>query len=543
MWDADVPSGDGRHSRRTMLAGAGAIALAIAGGTFGPGRRARAEAVGGAPRRAARTTPPSTTGAELDPNAVVRFAYWTGLTSFDPHRASSSFSNTSLNLTYDRLVHLAPDASAAPGLATDWGFGDDGLTLDLTIRRGVSFHDGTPFDVEAVRANLERAQNLEGSVVVAELAAIEQIEVIDAEHVRLHLSEASAELPLVLSDRAGMMISPAAFENPDLDRMPVGCGMFRVTSYVENDRITYERADDYWDPDAVRCAGFEIQFLTDSTTRLNAIRSGEVDFTQLDPAQVADAESAGLSVIQDTTLAFYQMQLNRSFEPFSVLEVRQALNHAIDRSAVVESLPLGFGLPAGQVFPEGYVAFDEATGSDPYPFDPDRARQLLAGGGYPDGFTFELLVPTLPLLTTLGEAVQAQLDVVGVTAEIRSIEVADTAPAFMGRLEGNALITNWSGRADPTQTVKLLFGAGTFQNAGGHTTPAMTAAIAATQATFDPDDRVVALRAASAQAVSDALTVPICFPATSTVATASVVGLQNWRSGKPEFRGVAVRAD
>lgn len=538
-----------RFSRRTALIVAVGAILAGCGdddepaatssdeGTAGPGTT-----VGTAPVTEPSAAPSSATiGPELDTTATFRFAYWTGLTSFDPHLASSSYSNTSLNLVYDRLVHLLPDASPAPGLATAWEFGDDGLTLDLTLRSGVTFHDGTPFDADAVKANLERAKTLEGSVVAGELAAIEEIEVVRPDLVRLHLTEPSAELPLVLSDRAGMMISPAALQNEDLDQHPVGSGMYRVREYVTNDRITYERFEDYWDPAAAPSAGIEITFITDSTTRLNAVRTGQADATTVDPAQVADAEAAGLVVDQDITLAFYQLQLNRSFEPFSVLEVRQALNHAIDRGAIIDGLLLGLGVQAGQVFPEGYVAFDEATGSDPYPYDPERARELLAAGGYPDGFTFEMIVPAVPLITQLGEIIQSQLGEIGVIAEARTVEVSDTAPAFMGRKEGNALVTNWSGRADPTQTLKSLFGADSFQNPGGHTTPEMTAAIAATQAAVDPDERTAALKAASAQAARDALTVPLVFPVTSTVASTDVVGLQSWRSGKPEFRGVGLR--
>ena len=148
----------------------------------------------------------------------------------------------------------------------------------------MTFHDGTPFDAEAVKGNIERAKTVEGSAVASELEVVSTVEVVDPLTVRLTLSGPAAQLPLVLSDRAGMMISPAAFDDPNLDQAPVGAGMFTVSEYRPNDRIIYERYDGYWDPDAVRCATFDYTIAGDPVTRLNAIRTGQVDGTFVDAA-------------------------------------------------------------------------------------------------------------------------------------------------------------------------------------------------------------------------------------------------------------------
>ena len=238
--------------------------------------------------------------SEYDLEGTFRYFYSVGPSRFDAHRATSSFDNTSLFLTYDRLVHNSPEASAVPGLATAWEFNPDGTALTFTLREGVTFHDGTPFDAEAVKANIERGQTVEGSAVASDLAVITSVEVVDPLTVTLNLGGDGAQLPLVLSDRPGMMISPAAFDKPDLDQSPVGAGMFTVSEYRANDRIIYNRYDGYWDPDAVRCATFDYSISGDPITRLNAIRSGQVDGTFVDPAQEADAESAGLVISHST---------------------------------------------------------------------------------------------------------------------------------------------------------------------------------------------------------------------------------------------------
>jgi peptide/nickel transport system substrate-binding protein len=118
-----------------------------------------------------------------DPDAIFRWANAVGLSRFDPHRASSSNDNTHLFLTYDRLVHTDADGRAVPGLATAWEFGPDGTTMDMTLRQGVTFHDGTPFDAAAVKANIERAKTVTGSAVAPELRPVRSVEVLAPDRV------------------------------------------------------------------------------------------------------------------------------------------------------------------------------------------------------------------------------------------------------------------------------------------------------------------------------------------------------------------------
>lgn len=478
---------------------------------------------------------------EANPSKVLRVAYTVGPSRFDPHRASSSFDNTSLFLTYDRLVHQSPEAEAVPGLAESWEFNEDGTVFSMKLREGVTFHDGEPFNAEAVKANIERAQTIEGSAVSSELAVIDEVVVVDEFNVDLMLNGDAASLPLVLSDRAGMMLSPAAFDNADLDVAPVGAGMFTVTEYDQDARIMYEAYPDYWDPDAVKVAGVEYLIQTDSVTRLNALRSGQIDWTFVDPPQVSEAETAGLTVETVPSLAFYHLQLNRSFEPFADPMVRQALNHAINRDAIVEGLLLGIGGIAGvQPFPEGYFANDPSIGADFYEYDPDLAKQMLADAGYPDGFTFKMIVPTVPNITQLGEAVQAQLAEIGVTAEIQAVQPSQTADIFYVQQDGDGLVSPWGGRPDPSQTLDLMFSDEGFSNPGRQTTPEVIELNAAAIEVQPPEERATALQAASAQVTKDALDVVIYFTTTPIVYSDKVVGVQGWFSGKPEFRGMGV---
>ncbi|WP_420452385.1 ABC transporter substrate-binding protein [Ilumatobacter sp.] len=472
-----------------------------------------------------------------EPSGTFRGAYYVGVSRFDPHKATSSFDNTLLFITYDRLVHQAPDASPVPGLAESWEFDEDGSSLTFTLREGVTFHDGETFDAEAVKANIERAQTVEGSAVVSELAVIDSVEVVDASTVRFDLNGPAASLPLILSDRAGAMVSPAAFENPDLDTSPVGAGMFTVTSYTEGASVSYAAYDDYWDPDALRVEGIEMQIQADSATRLNAIRTGQIDWTFVDQNQVDDAEAAGLTLLPTFTLSSQHLQLNRSNEYFGDPLVRQAINHAIDRESIVETLLFGQGSAAWQIFPEGYFAHDPDAAS--YPYDPDRARELLAEAGYPDGFSFEMVTSTIPARVQTAEAIQAQLGQIGIEMSISQVPGAQIADIFYAQEQNDAMWASWGGRPDPSQTLALLYGADGFANPGDQTTPEMEEAIAATLAVQSEDERTDSIREAVRIAQEEALDVVLFYESIAFVyAEDRVGGLERWFSAKPEFRGV-----
>lgn len=485
------------------------------------------------------TTDPGDEAAAPSGDNVFRGSYYVGVSRFDPHKATSSFDNTLLFITYDRLVHQAPDASAVPGLAESWEFSEDGSSLTFTLRDDVTFHDGEPFDAEAVKANIERAQTVEGSAVTSELSVIESVEVVDDTTVTFNLNGPAASLPLILSDRAGAMISPAAFDNPDLDTNPVGAGMFTVENYEEGSSVTYAAYDEYWDPDVVNVDGIEMEIQADSSTRLNAIRTGQVDWTFVDQNQVADAESAGLTLLPTLTLSSQHLQLNRSREFFQDARVRQAVNLAIDREAIVETLLFGQGDVAYQIFPDGYFAND--PDAETYPYDPERAKELLAEAGYADGFTFELITSAIPARVQVAEALQAQLGEVGITMEISQVPGAQIADVFYAQEQYDAMWASWGGRPDPSQTLALLYGAEGFANPGDQTTPEMEEAIAATLAVQNQDERADALQAAVEIAQAEALDVVAFYERIAFVYNADrVTGLEQWFSAKPEFRNIAL---
>ena len=473
---------------------------------------------------------------EADPSATFRFGDPVGPSRFDPHLSTIGQDIRHFAPVYDRLVHLSPDGDPIPGLASSFEYSDDGLEFQMELEQGVTFHDGEPFDAEAVAANIERGQTLEGSSVAADLAVIEEVEVVDEHEVIFHLAEPNAMLPGMLSHRAGAMVSPGAFDNDDLDIMPVGAGMYEVTEHRPDDTIVYERYDDYWDEEVVGADRFELQILPDDAARFNALRTGDVDLAFLTGRQVSEAEGAGLIVESDTALHYLVLYLNRSHEALEDPQVRQAMNHAIDRDAIVESVLFGYGEASVQPFPEGYWAHNPDYPGDYYEFDPDRARELLEEAGYGDGFEFEMLVTALGTYEQTGEAVQNMLDEIGITANITMVEPAQTADVYYAQQDGDALTSQWGGRPDPSMTIELQFTGEGFANPGRHTTDEMGELHNEALTTIDFDERQEVIHRNVEHIVEQAFQVPISHEHGVYGMTDEVVGFETLVTGQPNFR-------
>ena len=215
------------------------------------------------------------------PGRPLRYAHANTPSRFDPHRSTIGQDIRFFAPVYDRLVHFDANGDLVPGLATEWEFSEDGLQFTMTLREGVVFHDGAPFDAE--RGEGQYRARPDAGRLVGQFGPRRDHDDRDPDPttVVFTLSAPNSMLPGMLSHRAGAMVSPTAFENPDLDRAPVGAGPYRVTEYAEGSRIVYERFEDYWDPSVGGPDRIEVAVMPDSRTRLNALTSGEVDLAQI----------------------------------------------------------------------------------------------------------------------------------------------------------------------------------------------------------------------------------------------------------------------
>lgn len=444
-----------------------------------------------------------------DDRAVVfRVGFGGDPVTLDPRRSPPAY-NIFLSPLYDTLIKSTSDGGYAPGLATEWALSPDALSLSLTLRPGVSFQDGSPFDAAAVRANLEAAK-APGTLVTRTLTELDRVDVVDDHHVVLRLRAPGGHLLGVLASETGMMIAPSHLTSTDLATKPVGAGPFVLTE-LTGGRTTYTKWDGYWNAGAIVLDGIEIHGFADDTARLSALRSGELDSSFLFPTQIEQAEKAGLTTTIYDRTAIHALLLNTGRSEFGKPKVRQALSLAIDRGKIAETLYGGHCAAASQPYPTGYWA--RPAGAEAATYDPGRARALLAEAGLPDGFTFTLAISNITTFQRLAEAVQGQLATIGVTVRL---DIRDNPSLTALRQSGNFDAVGGqyeSGRPDPTTFLSDfylpggVFNPGRFTEPGGQDLVAQARRSADVQQRQGPVQRLVAAVAADGPPI-----IPVCFP-------------------------------
>ncbi|GAA5068031.1 peptide/nickel transport system substrate-binding protein [Thermocatellispora tengchongensis] len=415
---------------------------------------------------------PAATGQSTSTgDGVLRFAYTAFPSTLDPHKASTAWDELYTLHIFDRLVTVKPDQTFAPMIAESWSGSDGEITFKL--RTGATFHDGTPIDAEAVRANLDRAMNGAGSTAEPLLKMVKKVQAGDGE-ITIEYTGAEEALLNALAHRGGALVSPKAFGNPDLDRNPVGSGPYRVTSYRRDDKVVYAPYDGYYDKAAQRLKGLEMSFVNEDDTRLNGVRSGQYDATLVRPEQVDTAKDAGLKLEEFLTGLVYQLNINSARSEFADQKVRQALNYAVDRKTISEKLLLGSCIPSVQAMPPGHWAH-EASLQNAYPYDPAKAKALLAEAGVPNGFSFTALVWNNTAFVQLGEAIQDQFKAVGVDMKLRPMAADQSIDLYQNRREADALVSQIGGAApDPGLITQQDYLKDGLNNPGGTEVPKIT---------------------------------------------------------------------
>jgi len=360
----------------------------------------------------------------IEPSGTGRVAMLVDRQSYDPHRSEIGNFLQYLQPVYDTLMRMTADGEIVAMLATSWEYVDDTNTLlELELRDDVTFVDGEEFNADVVKANIERGHEVPGPRAHA-LASVEEVEVVDPTTVRLHLAAPDPMLLMELTSVMAMMISPAAFDNENLDLVPVGSGpyLFDEEASTAGDVYVYHANPDYWDPTIPRLEHLELRVMLDADARLNALMAGQIDQMPGTTEQIAQAEGAGLTALTELVGWIGFSLADREGTAVPALAdplVRQAMNYAVDRDAIVEALAQGHGRATTQIFPPNSPAVTEEVDAI-YSYDPDRARDLLAEAGYAEGFSFP--VSTNARRQTYVEAVAGYLAEVGITVDIELID-------------------------------------------------------------------------------------------------------------------------
>lgn len=361
-----------------------------------------------------------------DPNATLTFGLTTLPGQLDPHKpvAAEAIEFRVLGMVYDRLFTVKADGTLAGMLATKWGYTPDGRGFDITIRTDAKFHDGTALDANAVKASLDRAKAQGNALVTSRLTDIVGVDVTSPSSVRVRLARPTTDLPYTLATySSGMVINPKALADPDaLARKTDGSGPYTIGRFVPNDSVSLiRRPDKYWDPDATRAARIDIILYADATAQSNAVRAGQIDAVNIRENQRSfegDVKAGRLGQTLFEPDNRYVLFFNRSIRPLDDLRVRQAINHAINREALM-SFSVG-SVPAWQEFRKGLPGHEPSL-ENKYAFNQARSRQLLTEAGFPTGVRIQqpiLFSAAVP--ADIGVALQAMLGAVGIQADVQS---------------------------------------------------------------------------------------------------------------------------
>ncbi len=376
-------------------------------------------------------------------------AQGTDAVTLDPHDATDSPSATVTSHLYETLFELTPEGDIVPHLATSYEFTDDGLGLSLQIRDDVVFHDGTPLTAEIVKGSLDRFLDPENAWTFRFLLdAISDVEVTGDHSLQITLANQFAPLLAHMTHSSTAIVLPAAVEQHGeaFNENPVGTGPFEFVSWQRNEAIEIARNDNYWG-DLPGVDGVRFLTVPENTTRMALVESGEAHVAvRVPPQDIARLNAAeGVTVENVSSLRTIFMFMNFALEPINDVRVRQAINYAVNNDDLAEFILGGAVRPSDAPIAPGIFGY---TPVGDYDYDPERARELLAEAGYPDGFDTVLYSPSGRYLQDIQsvEAIQGMLAEVGINATIETLEWSaylDKVNAVPGESDVPVALLGW----------------------------------------------------------------------------------------------------
>lgn len=379
---------------------------------------------------------------------------------------------------YDTLLRYKPGTTElTEGLATDWKTSEDGLTYTLTLREGVKFHDGTDFNAEAVVANFERWMSSEDYVYYGSMFGgygddksniIKSVNAVDESTVEFKLRRPSSPFLKNLAMSPFAIASPDAFDQ--LAKNPVGTGPFVFEEWKPDTSITLAKNEDYWEEGKPKLERVIFQVIPDNSSRLTALQNGEIDLmVGVNPTDASKIES------DETLQAFYRppmnvgyMAMNVEMEPFDDPAVRRAINHSVDKQALIEGFYAGKAEAAKNPIAPTIEGYNDQI--EPYAYDPEKAKQILSEAGYKEGelevtlWTMDNPRPYMPAPAKIAESIQKDLSEIGITANIQQLDWS-TYLERAGNGELSLFLLGWIGdNGDADNFLYTLLGTGSGNN-------------------------------------------------------------------------------
>ncbi|MGN0372257.1 MAG: glutathione ABC transporter substrate-binding protein [Enterocloster sp.] len=402
--------------------------------TAAPASEAASAAETGSPAAAGEAE-----GSSVSQDTDIVAAMSVDFTTMDPMDTSDTLSGGIQRLMMDGLFGFDDDMKIIPMLASGYEANDDASEFTIKLREGIQFSDGTPWNAEAAKANLDRwgDKNLGLKRTTLLCNILDKTEIVDEYTVKVTLTNSFGAFIPTLAHPACVCVSPKVIEkgNEEAAKAPVGTGQYTFVEWIAGEHTTIALNKDWWGYDADICggtplvdadAGFKtITFkpVSEGATIVAMLQAGDAQVIWPVPTESVEGlkSDANVTVGQATGIVARYLMINNQKAPFNDVRVRQAINYAINKEAYCAVVKNGLAVPAESVIGPSVQHF---KANEPYPYDPEKAKELLAEAGYPDGFKTTIICNTTTSNLKQAEFYQQQLAIVGIDAQIVSLENA-----------------------------------------------------------------------------------------------------------------------
>ncbi len=350
------------------------------------------------------------------PGGRVVFGMTQDLASLDPHASLDAGTRDVVFNLYEGLVKATSDGNMVPAVASDVEISDDAKTYTFTLREGITFHDGTMVTAEDVKYSIDRYAEAQGES--SAFSIVSEVVIRDEKTVDVILDEGYSEfLPMM-----NVAIIPESNEDPVGN--PIGTGPFKYVSYTPGQKLALEKYDGYWQEGVPSLDEVEFKFIADGNTAFMELQAGTIDIMKnLSSEQVQTLEGSDFNIVEGNMNLVHAMFLNCEYEPLSDAKVRQAICYAVDRNAINNFLFSGKSKLIGSHMIPNMGKYYEPQAENVYAYDPEKAKELLAEAGYPDGFELQINVASsYPLHVNTCQIIVEQLKAVGIHATINQVE-------------------------------------------------------------------------------------------------------------------------
>lgn len=373
----------------------------------------------------------------------------TEIDSLDPFNATAGDTKTVMDQIFDGLLDVDEDGNLVPDLAESYEISEDGLTYTFKLKEGVKFHDGSDFSADDVYYTYDKLSGLSsGEPMSSKFSVIKEMEVISPTEIKMTLDAVNNSF-IYLQNQP---IVKKEYE--DNQTKPLGTGPYKFVSYTPGEGMVMERFDDYHRKDHVaKIKQVNVVRIADNQALVMALNNGEVDLASKLTADELEQVSESTDSYSHPQNLVQLLGLNNKVKPFDDIRVRQAIAHAIDKDELIEAVAGG---KASKIYSSFSPALKDFYNDleEMYPTDVEKAKELLAEAGYPDGISFTMTVPSdYKFHMDTAELIQAQLKKAGINATIDPIEFSTWLDRVYKDRDYETTIAGFIGYTDPIRVL------------------------------------------------------------------------------------------